>query len=173
MNTTLRRASAADAELIAELVNQAYRPTAETAGWTHEAHLIGGPRTTPEQVRTLFCTDSTVLVLCRGSGIVACVHARRDGSAAHIGMLATAAACQGQGLGKQMLYHAEKYAAEVFNVKVFRLSVISQRPELIAFYERRGYMRTGQCAAYPLSAGAGIPLVSDVRIETLEKSSLA
>jgi ribosomal protein S18 acetylase RimI-like enzyme len=76
---------------------------------------------------------------------------------------------QGTGVGKQMLAHAEKYAREEFGSVRFIMVVVSSRPELIAFYLRRGYQRTGDLMDYPLSAGAGTPKHTGLKIETLEK----
>jgi hypothetical protein len=47
--------------------------------------------------------------------------------------------------------------------------VISQREELISFYERRGYRRTGEIAEYPLHLNVGVPRAEGLTIEYLEK----
>jgi len=171
MSLELRIACESDAEEIAALVNRAYRPAPEDAGWTHEANLVSGQRTTVEQVLSLFHKQSTVLLLCLGSKIVACVHVQGgQPDFAYIGMLATDPKLQVQGLGKQMLLHAEKYAVEHFKVSAFKISVPSSRPELLAFYERRGYVQTGEIEEYPLSAGVGQPMVSGIQVLLLAKS---
>lgn len=51
-----------------------------------------------------------------------------------------------------------------------RMSVIDVRDELIAFYERRGYRRTGIVKPFPYGDERfGIPLRQDLRFEVLEK----
>ena len=40
MELPLRVATKADANDIAALVNKAYRPSQDEAGWTHESHLL-------------------------------------------------------------------------------------------------------------------------------------
>lgn len=170
----LRAACNADAINIASLVNRAYRPPPEQAGWTHEGNLVAGERTSAEQVLSLFHEQSAILVLCRGqSEIVACVHVQGDQSGAYIGMLATDPTVQAKGLGKQMLFHAETYAVEHFKASVFKMSVLSSRPELLAFYERRGYVLTGDVGDYPLSAGVGQPLVEGIHVLSLTKVPVA
>jgi len=161
----------ADAKEIATLVNRAYRPSAHEAGWTHEANLIAGERVSTEQVLSLFYEQSTILLLRLGQDIVACVHVQGGQSGAYIGMLATKPAMQAQGIGKQMLLHAEAYAIEHYDASVLKMSVLSSRPELLAFYERRGYVLTGQVEEYPLSAGVGKPMVTDIKVLSLEKAS--
>ncbi len=160
----------ADAKEIATLVNRAYRPSAHEAGWTHEANLIAGERVSTEQVLSLFHEQSTILLLRLGQDIVACVHVQGGQSGAYIGMLATKPAIQAQGIGKQMLLHAEAYAIENYDASVLKMSVLSSRPELLAFYERCGYVLTGQVEEYPLSAGVGQPMVTGIQVLSLEKS---
>jgi len=46
---------------------------------------------------------------------------------------------------------------------------LSQRPELIEFYQRRGYSRAGRVEAYPLHMGIGVPKITGLTIEYLEK----
>ena len=169
MQPILRIASKSDASEIAALVNKAYRPSPHERGWTHEADLVTGQRTSSEQVLSLFAPKSSILVLCQRSAIVACVHLQGGQSSVYIGMLATEPASQAQGLGKQMLFHAEQYAVEHFNATVFQMSVLSSRPELIAFYERRGYVRSGDVEEYPVSAGVGQPMVEGLQVEALVK----
>jgi ribosomal protein S18 acetylase RimI-like enzyme len=167
--TTLCVALESDAEAIAHLVNAAYRPEPGTEGWTHEGHLVAGPRIAPEQVRALPGERSVVLVLEGGGQIRACVHVKATDSVAYIGMLATAPAFQAQGLGKQLLGQAEAHAVDHYGVTRFRMSVLSSRPELLAFYERRGYARTGDTETYPPESEVGQPKVPDLHLIWIEK----
>lgn len=169
MKTFLRIASAADAGKIAALVNRAYRPSVHERGWTHEANLVSGQRTTEEQVLSLDCFRSSIFVLCQDTDIVACIHVKCGGNSADIGMLATDPNHQMQGLGKQILNCAEQYALEHFGITAYRMSVLSSRSELIAFYERRGYARTGEITSYPVSAGIGEPIVDGLQVEIFVK----
>ena len=51
-----------------------------------------------------------------------------------------------------------------------RMTVIDIRDELIAFYERRGYRRTGIKKPFPYGdARFGLPKRDDLRFEVLEK----
>lgn len=169
---TFRKAIKSDAEAIAQLVNKAYRPETGTAGWTHESDLVSGNRTGVSQVAEVMSKpDSVILVGLKDSEIVACVHIEKDGINSHIGMLAVSPILQGAGTGKQMLAHAERYASEIFGSDKFTMVVVSSRSELIFFYLRRGYQKTGSIMDYPLSAGVGTPKFSDLKTEALEKRS--
>ncbi len=171
VNIHCRIAIESDASDIVGLVNRAYRPDSSNCGWTHEAHLVTGERISLELIRTLFRSCSAVLVLCKDRDIVACVHVQGDASAAWIGMLATEPAWQAQGLGKRMLQYAETYAVEYLNSEIIQMSVLSARPELISFYERRGYARTGQMEDYPVAVGIGKPLFDGLKVELLTKQT--
>jgi GNAT superfamily N-acetyltransferase len=168
---TFRTANKFDAEAIAQLVNKAYRPETATAGWTHESDFVFGNRTSVIQVEEILSKpDSVILVGLKDSEIVACVHVEKDGIYSQIGMLAVNPKLQGAGNGKQLLAHAERYANENFGSEKFIMIVVSLRIELIAFYLRRGYQKTGTVWDYPLFAGVGIPKYPNLKIEVLEKT---
>lgn len=166
-------ATPTDAVPISALVNRAYRPDPEARGWTHEAELVSGARTNAGQVLALFKDESTLLVMREASLIVACVHVERIDSACHIGMLATDPALQGQGLGHRMLAAAEDLARHRYNATQIKMSVLSSRPELLAYYQRRGYQLTGGVSPYPADAGVGTPNRRDLQVLDLIKHPVA
>ena len=167
---TFRTANKIDAEAITQLVNQAYRPALGSAGWTHESDLVSGSRISAGQVTDMLSKpDSIILVGLKDSKIIACVHIEKVESNCHIGMLAVFPNRQGAGDGSQMLAYAENYANELFGAEKFVMVVVSLRSELIAFYLRRGYQKTGSVMDYPLSANAGTPKYANLKVEVLEK----
>jgi ribosomal protein S18 acetylase RimI-like enzyme len=171
MNPDIRKAKPDDLSAIVALVNRAYRPVGESKGWTHESDIVDGVRVTEEQVCALFVPDSFVFVAEQDSQLLACVHLQMEKGCAHIGMLATNPDLQAKGYGKTMLAYAERYALENFSARQFEMVVISERVELVAFYLRRGYQKTGRVDGYPVSAGVGIPKVQGLTIEVLQKLS--
>lgn len=161
-----------DAEAITQVINQAYRPDTNAAGWTHESDLVSGNRICVAQVEQIISRpESVILVGFNNADIVACVHVEKNGGNSHIGMLAVSPTLQGSGVGKRMLVYAEQYAVEHFSAEKFILTVLSSRTELIAFYLRRGYQHTGQMQDYPVHAGIGKPKFSNLTTETLEKQA--
>ena len=65
---------------------------------------------------------------------------------------------------------AERIAREEWQLPTMRMTVIDIRDELIAFYERRGYGRTGIKKPFPYGDERyGIPKRKDLRFEILEK----
>lgn len=161
-----------DAPAIATLVNEAYRPKDGRGGWTHESSLISGSRIDARQVEALIARpNSAILIAKQQTDIVACVHIEKEGTNAHIGMLAVSPSFQGTGIGKQLLAHAEETAAARFLPARFVMAVVSLRSELLAFYIRRGYKPTGETLPYPVDANVGSPIDGTLKLEVLHKSA--
>jgi ribosomal protein S18 acetylase RimI-like enzyme len=166
----LRSAVSADATVIAQLVNKAYRPQGTATGWTHESALVSGDRTTAEQVVELLAKPySIILVGLENGEIIACIHIEKHGHSSHIGMLAVCPSLQATGVGKQILVFAEQFAKSNFTAEKFVMQVMSSRIELIDFYLRRGYHKTGVLLDYPIAAGVGVPIYPGLTLERLEK----
>ena len=165
-----RRADATDIAALNTLVNRAYRPAPEHAGWTHENGLVSGQRITPAQLASLLAQpNGQVLLGCQQGQIVACVHIENGGDYGYVGMLAVDPGCQTGGLGKAMLAHAEQQLQAQYKVGRSRMTVLTSRPELRAFYLRRGYAPTGERLPFPLEAGVGQLLQDGLELEVLEK----
>lgn len=171
MTEHFRQATPDDADEIAILVNSAYRPGATQRGWTHESDLIEGDRISAEQLRGQLDAGAIILLWINEEAIVACVQVTAHDGYADIGMLATAPSQQAQGVGKRMLQRAEEYARAQCGALRYRMFVLSSRPELLAFYERRGYQRADAIAPYPTDAGVGRPKVEDLQLFTLHKAA--
>ena len=167
----LRRATHAEILAIVSLVESAYRGDASRAGWTTEADLLDGQRTDADDVRS--CIDrarSIVLLAERDDRLVACAHVAVEGDAGYFGMFSVTPALRGAGLGKHVLAEAERVVREDWQLDAMRMTVIDVRGELIAFYERRGYVRTGITKPFPYGEPRfGVPKRPDLRFEVLEK----
>lgn len=168
---TFRRARAVDADYVAHLINCAYRGEVSRAGWTTEDGLIEGARTNPEEIRGLIVRQDSVILLCLRAGIiVGTVHLERRADAAYLGMLVVDPDLQGAGIGKQLMSAAEALVRSEWGCLRVTMTVISARDELIAFYERRGYRRTGQTHPFPTRIGASVPKIPGLEFAVLEKS---
>jgi len=168
---TFRPATEADIPALVALVTSAYRGEASRAGWTTEADLLEGERIDPQVLRAdLARPRSLVLVGEDGAGLAACAHVADDGDAAYFGMFAVRPGLQGAGLGARLLAECERVAREQWRLPAMRMTVIDVRDELIAWYQRRGYRRTGVLKPFPYGdTRFGIPLRDDLRFEVLEK----
>ena len=172
--TTLhyRDATVADIPALVQLVTSAYRGEASRAGWTTEADLLDGDRIDPGVLRAdSERPRSRVLVAERDGQLVACAHVAVEGDAGSFGMFAVRPALQGGGTGHAVLAEAERIVRDEWALPVLRMTVIDVRAELIAWYERRGYRRTGIHKPFPHGdTRFGVPRRDDLRFEVLEKA---
>jgi GNAT superfamily N-acetyltransferase len=170
MTRKIRPAVLSDVDSIVDLVNAAYRSDESKGCWTTEAHLISGYRTGRDEVTRLISkAQSTVLLGWDSSQLIASVHVERSPKGAYLGMLAVLPSKQGKGLGGWMLTAGEQYAKTMWEAKQIVISVVAQRYELVHFYERKGYAKTGDVVAYPSGGQFGVPKVQDLTVETLVK----
>lgn len=164
------KANKLDAEQMTRLINAAYRGEFSRKGWTTEADLLDGRRTDLEEVLNLIADEHSMFILCKvGSELQGSVHLQNTGEGVHIGMLAVNPILQGQGIGKALLQVAEIAAQQTWSANRFVMEVISCRLDLIAFYERRGYRRTGINKVFPINPSVWTPKVSDLQLALLEK----
>ncbi len=167
-----RAATEQDVARLVELVESAYRGEASRAGWTTEADLLDGRRTDPDAVaETLARPDSRVLLAERAGELLACCQLERRGAAAYFGMFSVRPDRQGGGLGRAVLAEAERYVRAHWQATELEMTVIVQRAELIAWYERRGFRRTGELSPFPYGDERfGVPKRADLEFERLVKA---
>jgi len=170
-----RPATPGDVPAIVALVESAYRGDASRQGWTTEADMLDGQRTDPAGVAEIVAkSDGLVLLAEDDSGILACAQIETvagDGgaTAGYFGMFSVRPAQQGAGVGRAVLAEAERIARGRGCTEM-QMTVISIRDELIAWYERRGYRRTGRYKPFPYGDERfGIPKRDDLRFELLVK----
>ncbi|MEU3840077.1 GNAT family N-acetyltransferase [Streptomyces sp. NPDC028635] len=168
---TFREATDADVDALVALIESAYRGDASRAGWTTEADILEGQRTDPEGVlEVIKSPDSRLLTVEQGGVIVACCQLEHRGDHAYFGMFAVRPTLQGGGVGKAVIAEAERQARAVWGVTEMHMTVISVRDDLIAWYERRGYRRTGRMTPFPYGDERfGLPQRDDLQFELLVK----
>jgi GNAT superfamily N-acetyltransferase len=168
-----RDATLADVDEIVQLVESAYRGETSKAGWTTEADLLAGQRTDAAAVREIVeSPDARVLLAVDVDALLACCQLERRGvDTAYFGMFAVRPGLQGDGLGKLVLARAERLARDEWRASLMRMTVIAQRYELIAWYERRGYRATGETRPFPYGDERfGLPRRDDLHFVVLAKS---
>jgi ribosomal protein S18 acetylase RimI-like enzyme len=167
-----RFAIATDVPAIVALVQAAFRGDESRKGWTTEADLLEGERISAQEVAALIADPETRVVLCYRQGeLIGTAKLVRQGQHCFFGLFSVLPMLQGAGIGKVMLAECERIAREELGCLELRMQVISIREELLAFYERRGYRRTGQYTPFPydeVRPGDGSRL--DLRFEMLTKA---
>jgi len=173
MNSFLfRKAQSADVNAIVALVESAYRGDTSRIGWTTEADFLEGQRTDVEAVSSLISEPENYLLLCeQNQTMLGCAHLHKQNEIAHFGMFAVQPTLQSSGIGKAMLAEAERIAGHEWGCITMQMKVISIRHELIAWYQRRGYRKTGQYDNFPYgNEKFGVPKRDDLHFEILEKT---
>ncbi|WP_460998959.1 GNAT family N-acetyltransferase [Streptomonospora sediminis] len=168
----LRDAVTADIPQLVELVNSAYRGDSSRQGWTTEADLLGGQRVDADGIAELLDRPGTRVVVAERDGrLLACCELAAGGpGTAYFGMFSVRPDAQGSGLGRHMLAEAERTAAGALGCTSIRMTVLRQRTDLIAWYERRGYRRTGNTAPFPYGDERfGLPKRDDLVFDELAK----
>lgn len=167
----LRFAGVATLPGVLGLVQSAYRGEASRAGWTTEADLLEGGRTTADLVLAqMVGLRDAVLVLGAARRPTACCAVGLHDDVARLGMFAVRPDAQGRGTGAEVLRGAERYVRERWDVRALELAVLRQRSELLAWYERRGYVRTGATVPFPYGDPRyGRPLRDDLELVVLRR----
>jgi ribosomal protein S18 acetylase RimI-like enzyme len=141
------------------LINSAYRGDASKKGWTTEADLLKGEiRTNEETIGQLMQTEGAVFLkyINEQTEIVGCVFLDKKGNKLYLGMLSVSPVLQAKGTGKKLMHAAVSYAKQEGCDAIF-MRVISVRHELINWYEKQGYYKTGQTEPFPDDNRFGIP----------------
>jgi ribosomal protein S18 acetylase RimI-like enzyme len=146
----ISKATLADTTALNILINSAYRGESSKKGWTTEADLLGGVRVNEAQLTEIIKrTDAFILKYTDNDKILASVYLENQVDKLYLGMLTVSPELQGIGIGKKLL-HAAKDVAHTLGLKTISITVISVRAELIAWYERHGYVKTGETKPFPM-----------------------
>jgi ribosomal protein S18 acetylase RimI-like enzyme len=132
------------------LVNSAYRGDSSRKGWTTEADLLDGIRIDDERLTELIQKQDSVILKYTDSGnkIIACVHLEKKNDRMYLGMLTVSPLLQSRGIGKELIKASEAHAKK-YNCYSVYMSVITDRTQLIAWYEKYGYKNTGIKKQFP------------------------
>jgi GNAT superfamily N-acetyltransferase len=148
-----------DISSLVALMDNAYRGESSKQGWTSEADLfIGNKRTDEATVTDLIKKPGAVfLKYLNEEGVLeGCVFLHKKDNRLYLGMFSVSPLAQGKGIGKKLLIAADDYAKEQ-NCSSIYMTVITVRKELIAWYEKNGYQKTGKVIPFPVDLRYGIP----------------
>jgi len=149
--TTIAAASPEDAPALKALLEAAYRGDSARRGWNHEADILDDERIAPGELEALLANPAVTILTARdGDALVGCVAVTvKDSVLAYLGMLCVAPDLQSAGLGGRLLEAAEGHA-RARGIAAMEMTVIDSRAALIAWYERRGYLLTGETRPFPV-----------------------
>jgi ribosomal protein S18 acetylase RimI-like enzyme len=169
----LQPASAADLPDIVALTNWAYRGTGPQSSWTVESYLEGERTTAQALSDDLAAKPSAQILVWRDAAGELLGHVWLEpltDDAWYLGLLSVRPDRQDQKLGRALLTAAEDFA-RARGVRRMRMRVINVRDTLIAWYERRGYVLTGETEPFPYGDDRfGRPLRDDLCFVALERA---
>lgn len=163
----IRLATPSDLPRLHAVIERAYRGEAARAGWTHEGDLLEGARTDAATLDAILADpDARLLIALNGDSPLGCVQVTNRGDGlCYLGLLCVEPMMQTGGLGKRLLEAAECLARDAFGASAMEMTVIDSRVELIAYYERRGYVRTPERRDFPILVTP--PLYMTVLVKSL------
>ena len=158
--TAILAASPADAPALQALLEAAYRGDSARQGWNHEADILDDERIAPGELEAMLADPAVTILTARdGESLVGCVAVTRKSAAlGYLGMLCVLPTLQSGGLGRRLLDAAEDHA-RALGIAAMEMTVINSRDALIAWYERRGYLRTGETRPFPVLRNPPITFV--------------
>lgn len=176
MHIEFTQADQSHIDRIVTLVNSAYRGETGKKGWTTESDLLDGQRTDSESIADIINKEDSVILIAEdeeadaeAETLVGCVHLEKQGTDLHLGMLTVSPNYQNKKIGKMLLSEAEAFA-DFWDCTHVAIEVITQRSELIAWYEKRGFVPTGEFKEFPMdNPKFGIPKVSELRFQIMKK----
>ena len=154
----ISKAALEDIPHLVSLINSAYRGEHSKKGWTTEADLLDGLRTDEDSLEKMISKpDAVILKFCNEDNVLqGCVYLERKTNKMYLGMLTVSPLEQARGIGKKLLFAAEKYATDQ-KCSAIEMTVISVRHELILWYQKHGYHKTGEMKPFPEDKKFGIP----------------
>ena len=156
---TLRPATAADIDVLVDLVNAAYRKA--------ESNVFPGSTRTERVGISDTLPEITVAEL--DGRIAGCVHITITPPDAHFGLLAVDVDLHGGGLGSRLITHAEQRAREA-GCTTMRIEVVKEgEPSRVPFYERRGYRVVAEHDGQTWNGGSDWGAAIDWHMPDMEK----
>jgi GNAT superfamily N-acetyltransferase len=170
----LAHAVEADYAPIIDLVNLAFRGVGPSASWNSEADFIEGERLTESLLREDLAAKPNALLLTyredpKGELLGTVWLEPKNDGVWYLGLLTVRPDLQKKQMGRALLAAAEGFAKQR-GARRIRMAVVNARNTLIAWYERRGYLLTGETQAFPYNDQRfGRPLQDNLHFVLLEK----
>lgn len=161
---TFSSAEPRDTSALVSLVNRAYSPQPEAAGWVGDRAFQPGDRTDDAEVSAMLADPATVvLVGSRGGVVTSCVALTRRTGSAYLGLFAVDPDRQGGGAGRQTMEAAESHVRNRWGVVNVDIHVMDHHAALMAWYQRLGYASTGERKPFTDGSGAVVATLVGMR----------
>ena len=171
----LHPAVEADYPAVVALANLAYRGTGNTQSWNVETGIVAGQRLDESLLREeLAAKPAAILLTYRNAPagpLLGTVWLEpRSDTVWYLGLLTIHPDLQNRQFGRTLLASAEDFARQRGALSI-RMTVLNVRDALIAWYQRRGYVPTGEAQPFPYGDERfGTPLRNDLHFVVLQKT---
>lgn len=157
---TIDKARTEDLPTLVEIINDAYR-TDNPNAWTTESHLFqeNGIRMSVSELEESFSEKNNIILKASLSDntIVGTVSLTKKEDELYLGTFAVSGNHQGLGIGKKLIQKAIEFAKDL-DKSFITITVISNRAELISWYERLGFVATGKTIPFEENRPEHMPL---------------
>ncbi|MEY3322807.1 MAG: hypothetical protein RLZZ417_2390 [Bacteroidota bacterium] len=157
----ISKALLSDIPDICKIVNHAYRGEEAKKGWTYESDLIEGDKRTSEMdLFSLISKEGATILVAKNEfeTIVGTVFLEVKESNLYMGMLSVEPVLQGKGMGKMLVLNAIEIG-KLKGLKNIQIQVVNLRYELIAWYEKLGFILSGKKFPFQVPVEFGKPKV--------------
>ncbi|EPE26282.1 Acyl-CoA N-acyltransferases (Nat) [Glarea lozoyensis ATCC 20868] len=175
INLKFRIATPNDAPGIQNLVQSAFRSEDSRPDWTADMKLGASYSISVEEIENQITKpdSATLLALDANDMLVASVAISKRGNLARLANVVVDPSQQQGGIGRRLLEHAEDYGRREWGARKFGLNALSTREQLILWYTRRGYEKTGEVSAFPVEKFRNLDLPDDLCFVEMEKTLTA
>lgn len=175
-NLQFRIATPDDAPQLQQLIQAAFRANDGRKDWVGDEELAASFCIGVDEILPKITSPDSEMIMAFDdddnngalAGTVGVSH-RRDDGLARIFFLAVDHTLHRRGIGRQVLEYAEGYCQRTWEVKRLGLDALTLRKELIAWYTRRGYAKTGEVTAFPADKVNGRTLPVGLGFVEMEK----
>ncbi|KAM0194761.1 hypothetical protein ACHAPA_009207 [Fusarium lateritium] len=171
-NFHFRIATTDDAPRIQDLIHAAFRFTDASIDWIGSPELAKTFDIPIEVILNRITAQDNVFLVASNTPdgpIIGCVNVfKKTPDFGRLALLAIDPTLQRSGLGKKMLVLGEEHLTREFGVEKIGLNALHTRKELLKWYEKQGYVRTGEITELPLERATPV-IGEEVLLVELEK----
>jgi ribosomal protein S18 acetylase RimI-like enzyme len=186
IDLTYRPAIPSEASLVHDLITKGFRAEDTRSNWTGDSTKnLNDTFSIPlAAIENAITTENSVFMLAlttirtypqnakstQQEDVVACFNLiRKSDDTASIGWFVVAQKYQQGGVGRRVLSYAEDFAQLNWSgMRFLELNALSSRDNLIMWYERCGYVKTGKVVPFPEREAVNLP--KDLGFIYLQKS---
>lgn len=169
-----RIASTDDAGKLQQLIQDAFRAEDSRESWTADMAINSRFTLDIAHIEKSIADPTSDFLIAfdnAGNTLATIGVSQKESDYARIFMLAVDRRHQQGGLGRQVLAYAEQYCQQTWGVTKLGLDAVSTRLELISWYMRCGYQKTGETRPFPREAYSDLDLPEDLCFVQFEKST--